>query len=283
MRGSYRLGTAFGIGVFVHWSFAILVGYVLFTTLSAGAGWVIAFNSVVFVLAVFGCILLHELGHSLAARRYGIGTHDITLLPIGGVARLERIPEEPKQELVIAVAGPAVNVVIAAVLSLVAVVFRIPAPQTAMAMFSDAAIIHGLIYTNIVLVIFNMLPAFPMDGGRVLRAFLAMRHGMLPATETAVKVGKVMALIMALSVFYHGNIFIFFIAGFVFIAGAAELQAVRMRHTAPGDQLREMMQRMMGAFGGAGGEGGEGGVPPGPPEAGGGSEPRPVSGRVVED
>jgi len=223
------------------------VGYVVLTTLAAGAGAIVAFNSVIFVLAVFGCVLLHEFGHSLAARRYGIGTHDITLLPIGGVARLESIPEDPRQELVIAVAGPAVNVVIAAALSLLTVVFKIPAPATGMAMISDSAILHGLIYTNIVLVVFNMIPAFPMDGGRVLRALLSMRMGPLRATEIAAGIGKAMAVVMFVGGFFWSP-FLFLTAVFVFMAGNGELQAVRERHRRPSESMREMMRRMMAAF-----------------------------------
>jgi Zn-dependent protease len=271
MRGSYRLGQAFGIGVFVHWSFALLLGYVVLSTLDSGAGWVVALNSAIFVLAVFGCVLLHEFGHSLAARRYGIGTHDITLLPIGGVARLESIPEDPKQELVIAVAGPAVNVVIAAVLVLLAVVFKVPVPVTGMAMVSDAALLHGLISANIILVVFNMIPAFPMDGGRVFRAFVAMRKGTLPATEIAAKLGKVMAVLMCVGAIYLKAPFLFLTAAFVFLAGHGELQAVRARHQRRGEPMRAMMNRAMAAF-----SVGEGVTP----EAG--DEMRKARGRVVE-
>ncbi len=266
MRGSYRLGQAFGIGVFVHWSFALLLGYVVMTTLAGGGGWVIAFNSVVFVLAVFACVLLHEFGHCLVARRYGIGTHDITLLPIGGVARLERIPEEPRQELWIALAGPAVNVVIAAALSLAAVVLGVAAPPTGLVMMSDAAILYGLIYTNIVLVLFNMLPAFPMDGGRVLRALLAIRGGTLAATETAASIGKVMAVLMVFGGFFWTP-FLFLTAIFVFVAGQAELQAVRERHAPRGNPFEEILRQAFEVHGGSA-----------PPKG----EPKPVRGRVIE-
>ena len=270
MRGSYRLGSAFGIGVFVHWSFALLIGYVLWATLGSGAGAVIAFNSVVFVLLVFGCVLLHELGHSIAARRYGIGTHDITLLPIGGVARLERMPDDPKQELVIALAGPAVNVVIAATLSLLAVIFGVAPPQSAMALFSDSAILYGLIYTNVVLVLFNLLPAFPMDGGRVLRALLAMRRGPLQATEIAAAIGKGMAVLMFVGGFVW-NPFLFLTAAFVFLAGEAERQAVRARYRRRVDPMRDFMERAMAAFAVRDGV---------TPESRG--EPRRVRGRVID-
>lgn len=273
MKGSYRLGQAFGIGIFVHWSFALLLIYVLASTLVTGAGLVVAFNSVVFVLAVFACVVLHELGHSLAARRYGIGTHDITLLPIGGLARLKAIPEDPKQEMVIAVAGPAVNVVIAAVLGLIAFLMGPPSAGALLTLSSDVALLHALIVANIILVVFNMIPAFPMDGGRVLRALLAMKKGHLPATEIAAKLGKVFAVLMFLAAFKLTP-FLFVTAVFIYIAGQAELNAVRQRHLAAQDPMQEMMRRAMAAFSL------EAGQPmPGAPVR---DEPKPVRGRVID-
>jgi len=268
MKGSYRLGQAFGIGVFVHWSFALLLGYVLISLLMEGAGLTIALNGVVFVLAVFACVTLHEFGHALAARRYGIGTHDITLLPIGGVARLQRMPDDPRQELVIAIAGPAVNVAIAALLSLVAFMIGTPAPGALVALSSDTALLYGLIYANIVLVVFNMIPAFPMDGGRVLRALLAMKKGMLPATEIAAKLGKLFAVAMFVAAFFWTP-FLFITAVFVYVAGEAELQSVRQRYLPASNPMEEMLRRGLGGFA----------VPHGGVYRG---EPKQVRGRVVE-
>jgi Zn-dependent protease len=268
-KGSYRLGEAFGIGVYVHWSFLLLLAYVVFSTLSAGAGWAIAVNGVIFVCAVFACVTLHEFGHALAARRYGIETHDITLLPIGGVARLMELPRTPKQELVIALAGPAVNVVIAGVLSLVFVLLGKPQPGALAALSSDTAILYGLIYANIVLVVFNMIPAFPMDGGRVFRALVAMKKGMLPATEVAAKLGKFFAVLMFVGSFYWTP-FLLLTAAFVWFAGQQELMAVRMRYAPPPiDPIEAMLRRSFGGFVMP-----DASVPPG--------EPRPVRGRVVE-
>jgi Zn-dependent protease len=268
-KGSYRLGEAFGIGVYVHWSFGLLLAYVLLSTLSAGAGWVLALNSIVFVLAVFACVTLHEYGHALAARRYGIETHDITLLPIGGVARLKSLPDDPKEELVIALAGPAVNVVIAAVLLVVSVVLGKGFPgQGVVALTSDAAILHGLIFANGMLVVFNMIPAFPMDGGRVLRALLAMKKGMLPATEFAAKLGKVFAVVMFFMAFVSTPFF-FLTAAFLWIAGQQELMHVRHRFAPQGSAVEQAMRQAMASF-----------MMPSPEEPPG--ELKRVRGRVVE-
>jgi len=245
MKGSYRIGEAFGIGIFMHWSFPLLLIYVLFSSL--GGGVVMAFNAVVFVLAVFGCVLLHELGHSLAARRYGIGTHDITLLPIGGVARLMRLPDEPRQELVIAIAGPAVNLGIAAVLSLVVFILGDPPPSGLAALTSDTAIMYGLISANLILIVFNMIPAFPMDGGRVLRALLAIKKGMVPATEIAANLGKIMAVMMFVGAFYLSPV-LFITAVFIYVAGEAELQSMRRNDPGRENSIDAVMRRLSGAF-----------------------------------
>lgn len=268
MKGSLRLGQAFGIGVFVHWSFALLLAYVVLSALFAGAGIAVAFNGLVFVCAVFACVVLHEFGHSLAARRYGIGTHDITLLPIGGVARLMRMPDDPKQELVIAIAGPAVNVAIAAMLSLFAVVLGKPPAAELVGLSSGTAILYGLIWANAILVVFNLIPAFPMDGGRVFRALVAMRRGMLPATELAVRVGKFFAAAMFVAAFFV-NPFLFLTAAFVYVAGEAELRAIRQRFLDAGDSAEQIMRRAMAAFGVA-----DGFVLR--------DEPKPVRGRVID-
>ncbi len=168
MRDSWKLGHLCGIDILVHWSFLIVPVWVALATLAAGATLATAVNATFFIFAIFGCVLLHELGHALAARRFGIRTHDITLLPIGGLARLERMPTRPWQEIAIALAGPAVNLLIAAAL----IVGLSLAP--AFGSFSAFSLLSGswltnLAMVNIGLLVFNLLPAFPMDGGRVLR------------------------------------------------------------------------------------------------------------------
>ena len=228
---SWKLGTAFGIGIYIHWTFLLLPLFILFNTWGT-SGLRMAAYSVALVLTIFGCVVLHELGHALMARYFGIGTRDITLYPIGGVARLERMSERPLEEFFIALAGPAVNVVIAALLA-VLVAFLGMAPQfhqdgTPSYAMGDNPLID-LFLANTVLVLLNMLPAFPMDGGRVLRALLATGFGYLRATEIAVYVGMVMIGLIALAAILSANLSLLLLAGFVFLAGQAELAAVRRR------------------------------------------------------
>jgi Zn-dependent protease len=228
MLGSWRIGTAFGIDIHVHWTFLLLPLWLLFSQASA-AGWEVAAFLVSVVTALFGCVVLHELGHALAARRFGIRTRDITLYPIGGVARLERIPEKPFQELAIAVAGPAVNVVIAIVMALVLLVGTLLYPPL-ITQTIGGQFLYFLMLLNVLMVLFNLVPAFPMDGGRVLRAILSLRLGHLRATRFAVWVGGVIAIVAGpLAALYWDNPWFLAIAAFVFFVGQRELQAVEMR------------------------------------------------------
>lgn len=243
MKGSVRIARVAGIDIGVHWTFWLLIAFFVFHSVSAGADVVQTFRVVAYVMALFLCVVLHELGHALTARRFGVQTKDITLLPIGGMARLNRIPDKPIEELLIAVAGPLVNVVIAAMLAVVIVALGIPveistAPGGGM-MFSS--ILVNLAFVNVFLVVFNMLPAFPMDGGRVLRSLLAMGMAFDKATDIAARVGGVMAFLFAALALVTWNPILFFIALFVFIGGQAESHAAQTRYALKGLRVRDAM------------------------------------------
>jgi len=227
----------FGIGIYVHATFLLLPLFVLLSNLGTGQiGW--ALYSIMMIPAVFGCVVLHELGHALTARKYGIETRDITLYPIGGVARLERLPQRPIEEFWIAVAGPAVNVAIAILLSGLILVAGMSFSISAVDSLANLILIH-LLWVNVGLTLFNMLPAFPMDGGRVLRALLATRLGQLRATTIAVQIGVAMAAVFCfLGLFsmvsriegWLFNPMLALVGLFVFFAGQQELAAVRYRY-----------------------------------------------------
>jgi Zn-dependent protease len=220
MNNSWNLGSVSGINLRVHWTFLLLPAWIYFSSISAGSGVVTAAISVLFLLAVFGCVVLHEFGHAMAARQFGIGTRDITLLPIGGVASLERMPRNPLQELWIAVAGPLVNIVIATAI-LMGLAINPTTGSTVLSQFFGQ-----LMLANVVLVVFNMIPAFPMDGGRVLRSILAMFMDYAQATNVAASVGQVCAIGLGLLGLFSGNFMLLFVAGFVYLAAKAESMQV---------------------------------------------------------
>jgi Zn-dependent protease len=224
MKWNYNLTRIDGTNVRIHLTFVILLAWITLSELASG-GFAAAFSSLMLVGMIFGSVLLHEFGHIFAAKAFGIHTPDVTLYPIGGVARLERMPTRPFQELVITLAGPLVNVAIAIVLALLVgiaeVILGINAP-----MFALVAKI------NIGLALFNMIPAFPMDGGRVLRSLLAMKKPYLEATGIAVKTGKTLAIIFGvLGLFYDPMLIL--IATFVFFAASKELQATQAQAGGP--------------------------------------------------
>lgn len=230
MGWSFPIGSVKGTVVRVHLTFLLLLLFIGFAGYARG-GSTAALGSVVYVLLLFGCVLLHEFGHVFAARRYGVQTPDVTLLPIGGVARLERIPEKPGQELVVALAGPAVNVVIAAVLFLVLGRFGDGAFELA---DPRQGLLERLLAANVFLVAFNLIPAFPMDGGRVLRALLAYRMGYAPATKIAAGVGQAFAFLFGLYGLFSGNPLLVFVALFVWLGAAGEAFAVETREAGRG-------------------------------------------------
>lgn len=241
MGWSWRIGRILGIDVYLHFTFLLLLAFFGFSFYQKG-GLTGALWGLVFLCALFSIIVLHELGHALAARRYGIPTRDITLLPIGGVARLERMPDDPKQELVVALAGPLVNVVIAAGLWLGLMLSQSLHLDYDLLLRPDGMILHQLLAINIVLVVFNMLPAFPMDGGRVLRALLAMRIEYTRATQIAATVGQAFAVLFGLAGLFSGNFLLLFVALFVWMGAEGEASLVRMRSALAGIPIQRAMQ-----------------------------------------
>ena len=238
MKWSWKLGTVAGIGLYVHATFFLLIAWVGVSYWLAG-GSAAALSGIAFILALFACVVLHELGHALTARRYGIRTRDITLLPIGGVSRLERIPDDPRQEVWVSLAGPIVNVVIAAALYAWLLVSHTWRPLSTSAMI-DSPFLERLLLVNVSLAVFNLLPAFPMDGGRVLRALLALRMDYVRATQVAAQVGQAMALVFGL-VGLFTNPFLLFIAFFVWIGATQEASMVQMRTALSGIPVSRAM------------------------------------------
>ncbi len=232
MKWQWKLGNFAGIDVYVHATFLLLIGWVGYSHWLENQLWSEVFSGILFILALFACVVLHEYGHALTARKYGIKTRDITLYPIGGVARLERMPEKPVEELWVALMGPAVNVVIAAAL------FTFLYLTNSLVPLSDLTVASGsflerLMMINISLVLFNLIPAFPMDGGRVLRAFLAMRMDYVRATQIAATIGQGMALLFGL-VGLFGNASLLFIAFFIWIGASQEAGMTQMKNAISG-------------------------------------------------
>jgi stage IV sporulation protein FB len=226
MSWSFTIGRLFGSEI-GHVTFLPLLLWIGIAHYQRG-GAQAAVSGIGFILALFACVIAHEFGHALTARRYGIRTPDITLLPIGGLARLERMPEKPGQEILVALAGPAVNVVIAAVLILflhsgfdLQAVQQLDNPSL--------SFLVRLASVNIFLVLFNLIPAFPMDGGRVLRAVLSFWYPRAEATNIAARIGQALAFVFGFVGLVGGNPLLIFIAIFVYLAATAEAQMVGLQ------------------------------------------------------
>ncbi len=229
MKWSWKITRLAGIDVYVHATFFILIAWIALSYWRVEGTLAAVLSGIGFILALFACVVLHELGHALTARRYGIRTRDIILLPIGGVASLERMPDDPKQEIAVALAGPAVNLVIAFSLWLWLSVSKTLVPVDDLSL-TGGLFLQRLMVINVILAVFNLLPAFPMDGGRVLRAALAMRMDRNRATQVAAKVGQGLALWMGfIGILY--NPFLLFIALFVWIGAAAEAGMEQLKST----------------------------------------------------
>ncbi|HYQ95545.1 MAG TPA: site-2 protease family protein [Candidatus Eisenbacteria bacterium] len=241
MRWSWKIATVAGIPIRIHATFLLFIVWLFWASYARGGGGAQAAQSVGFILSAFACVLLHELGHALMGRRFGVVTRDITLLPIGGVARLDRIPQKPTQELAIALAGPMVNVVIAGAL------FLFMQVSSGVDGLSDPTLLERsfvarLFSFNVIVTVFNLIPAFPMDGGRVLRALLATRLEYVRATRIAANVGQGIALLFGLLGLF-GNPMLLFIAVFVFIGAGQESAFVQMRSVFEGIPVSRAMIR----------------------------------------
>lgn len=227
MKWSWRLFRARGIGIYVRVTFFLLLVWFGVWSYMTRHRWQDAASSTIFILVLFAIVVLHELGHAMTAKRFGIQTRDITLLPIGGVARLDHMPEDPKQELAVALAGPAVNVLLAILL------FAVLAMQKQLASVYDLAhlgrhFLSGLMWMNVILAGFNLLPAFPMDGGRVLRALLAIRMNYVRATNIAANIGQTMAFVFGIAGLF-GNPLLILVAVFVWMGASQEASVTQMR------------------------------------------------------
>ncbi len=239
MKWSWRIGQVAGIDIYIHGTFLILLAWVGLSQYLKRNSLADAIGALLFIAILFGIVVLHELGHGLMAKRFGISTRDITLLPIGGVARLERMPEDPKQELLVALAGPAVNVFLAGIF------YAMLVPVRGLAELDYINIGRGqflekFFWVNVSLALFNLLPAFPMDGGRVLRSVLAMRMDHVRATQIAASIGQGMALIFGFVGLFF-NPFLVFIALFVWMGAAQEASLVQLKSALGGIPISHAM------------------------------------------
>jgi len=226
MKWSLYIGKLAGIKTYIHWTFILLLLWIAIIHISRGHGWIMVGTSILFIVALFACITLHELGHALSARRYGIQTKDINLLPIGGVARLETMPDKPAQEIIVALAGPVVNLIIAVLIFAglwISGMRRFPLSLHLM----GGNFWLDLMAANIILLVFNLIPAYPMDGGRVLHGVLGLFMPQQKATRIAVGLGQFLAIgFMFIGFFY--DVWLLFIGFFLFLGAGAELQHERI-------------------------------------------------------
>ncbi len=247
MKGAYRLATISGIPVYIHWTFGLLFFYVLYIGNSTGMDLQGMGLFSLFLLSLFFCVVLHEFGHAFAARQYGVSTQDIILSPIGGVARLNKLPEKPIQEFVVAIAGPLVNVAIALVLGIGLYFFAdarfLPGGEEHRVFNDLSNFVPMLFLLNLVLVGFNLLPAFPMDGGRILRSLLSIPLGRPKATRIASWLGQGIAICFIGYSLYHSELMLGLIGLFVFFAASHEYRMVMLDHLLSDKTVADMMRR----------------------------------------
>jgi Zn-dependent protease/predicted transcriptional regulator len=244
MKGSFKLGKIAGIGVFIHWTFSLLILFIVYVNYKAGQSITQILWYVLFILCIFLTVLLHEMGHALTAKRYNITTRDITLLPIGGVARLDRLPEKPSEELKVAFAGPLVNIVLAIITRLF---ITLPTtPEEMVGQLSNGINANNFFLNfflvNFALAFFNLIPAFPMDGGRVLRALLSYKLERNVATKIAARIGQLLAIGFVFLGFYF-NPFLIFIGIFVFIGAQTESEYTESKYMLKGYTVRDVIMK----------------------------------------
>ncbi len=245
MKGVLNLGRLFNVNIEIHWTFIFILAWVVFLELKSGGTFYNAAMSTVFIVLIFVCVVMHEFGHILTARKFGVRTKKITLLPIGGVASMDTIPENPKQELLIALAGPAVNIAIAMVLLLfikVSFFFEQDSNQleNLVSHVTSQNLLIYLFSANIALAVFNFIPAFPMDGGRVLRAILAMKMDRVTATNIASGIGQFLALVFVIVGILY-NPFLIIIGLFIYFGAYGENKMVRQLALLKGHKISEAM------------------------------------------
>ena len=244
MKGSFKLGKIADIGIFIHWTFSLLILFIVFINYRSGQNATQILWSVFFVLSIFITVVMHELGHALAAKRYNIITKDITLLPIGGIARLEKIPEKPIEELIVAIAGPLVNIVLAVITG---IFITIPATsEQLMAQLANGVNANNFFLNfflvNFWLALFNLIPAFPMDGGRILRALLSFRLQRHVATRISARIGQFLALGFILLGFFTSP-FLIFIGIFVIIGAQVEADYTESKFMLKGFKVHDVLMK----------------------------------------
>lgn len=260
MRGALQIAKFFGIPVQIHWTFGLVFVWVFYVGFREGWDFANIAWSMLFVIALFTCVVLHEFGHALTARRYGVATRDIILSPIGGVARLDRLPENPMQEFYVAIAGPLVNITIMAILSPYLLMVTGDQREQLFSIINGSNnvfvrdltpvdfFIFGLMILNGTLAVFNLLPAFPMDGGRVLRALLSIRLGRIRATRIASYVGQFFAVLLVAYGIWESSPITALIGVFVFFMAANEYRMVRMDSTLDNHTVADVVRHNFTKF-----------------------------------
>lgn len=240
MKLSLYLGSYKNVKVFIHWTFSLLLLWIIISNVRQGMPALDILWIIIFVLALFACVVLHEFGHALAAQKYGIQTKDIVLYPIGGIARLEKLPEDPKQELWVAIAGPLVNIGIFIILSGILSFQGFDIENLEVIKIEPGTILLYLASANLILALFNLLPAFPMDGGRILRALLAIRLPRAKATQIAGGIGQFLAIFFIFFGLFNNPILVL-IGIFIFLGAAAEVTHTQQESFLKGFKVRDAL------------------------------------------